>query len=386
MNQNQKIRIEHIQDGARLESMQTVWEDLHQNSPIRDVFLTWEWFSAWWKHYHLNKDLWLVAAWQGDTLVGLAPLMRVRKQKYGITFRVLMPLSATDCDVSGFLIRNGDESVVAALCEFIIQRRSEWDVIQLSEIEQNLPQTQTMIIAFQKAGYEIYQTPTRHYYLPVNGTWDDFFNQLPKKLRQNLQRRQRRAEETGTILYTCVKGSEVTWDHFLTIFEINKTGNFPDLYRSEKDQQFHRAIMERMQEGGWIEIHILSLNGEALAYQYGFEMNGRYEDWRRGFSQSYPQLSTGKMLMGMTLEHQFKSGYREVDFLRGVHEYKTDWKPVAREYLKINVIPPQNIKASLAFLLLPRIKNWIKKIIRSRKNESRNSKKANESESKNQSE
>jgi len=56
-----------------------------------------------------------------------------------------------------------------------------------------------------------------------------------------------------------------------------------------------------------------------------------------------------------TLEHQFKSGYHEVGFPRGAHEYKTDWKPVAREYLKINIIP--------------RIKNWIKKIICSRNKE-----------------
>jgi CelD/BcsL family acetyltransferase involved in cellulose biosynthesis len=364
---SETIKIVLITTSEALEELRSDWGNLHAQCAPQDVFLSWEWLSAWWSSYHAGKDLWLVTARdEAEQLTGLAPLMLIRQRENGIPLRILRTLGNPNSDVGGFLVRDGDAQTLSALCDFIVQQKAEWDALELNEFQSDLPATRAIVEHFRGAGLNVQTKTGPHYYLPTEGGWDDFFKQLSPKLRQNLRRRQRRAEETGTVLYTRAKGSEVTWEHFLTIFEINKTGNFPDLYRSEKDQQFHRAILERMQGRDWIEIHIFSLNGEALAYQYGFEINGRYEDWRRGFSESYPQLSSGKMLMGLSLEHQFKSGYREVDFLRGAHEYKADWKPVAREYLKINVIQSHDLKAWLAFTLIPRLKNWIKTIIRSR--------------------
>lgn len=380
---SETIKIELITKTEALEELRTDWGQLYSQCTPHDVFLTWEWLSAWWITYQADKTLWLVTARdESDSLIGIAPLMLVTQRENGIPLRILRSLGHPNSDVGGFLVRDGDAQTLEALCNFIVQRREDWDAVELSEFQSDLPATRAILENFQAAKLNVQTKTNLHYYLPIEGTWDGFFKRLSAKMRQNLKRRQRRAEEAGAVLHTHVKGREVTWDHFLTLFEINKTGNFPDLYRSEKDQQLHRAILERMRECGWLEIHIFSLNGEALAYQYGFEMDGRYEDWRRGFSQSYPQLSTGKMLMGITLEHQFKLGYHEVDFLRGAHEYKTDWKPVAREYIKINILPPQNIKAALAFVLIPRIKDWIKTIIRPRENEKRDSVKADEADSK----
>jgi CelD/BcsL family acetyltransferase involved in cellulose biosynthesis len=355
---NQNIRIEHIQDAERLESLQSMWEDLHHSSPLRDAFLTWEWFSAWWKHYGSDKDLWLVAAWQADSLVGLAPLMRVRKKKYGFPFRVLKPLSAPDCDVSGFLIRDGDQSVLTALCEFIIKRKSQWDVIQLSEIEQDSPQTQMMIAAFQKAGYGIYLRPTKHYYQPLEGGWENFFNQqIPKNVRNDVRRRIRRAEEVGEIVMQRMRGRDVKREHFQSIFDINANGHFPDMYRSEQDQAFHLELMERMREREIVEIHLMSINGTATAFRYGFVYDNRFEDWRNGFNQQFPQLSVGKILLKMALEEQFKQGYREFDYLRGIDDYKARWHPLERAYTAIDIASPFNVPAYAAFIGIPLLKD-----------------------------
>lgn len=354
---SQKIKVELIQDETVLEGMQAVWEDLHQSSPLRDAFLTWEWFSAWWKLYHHGRDLWLVAAWRGNQLVGLAPLMRLRKRKYGLDFRVLKPLSATDCDVSGFLVRDGEQAVLSALCDAIIQRRRDWDVIQFTEIELDSPQTQFLRKIFHSAGFGIYETSTKHFYLPLEGDWENFFNQkLPKNVRNDIRRRIRRAEEVGEVRVLRVRGAEVKREHFQAIFDINASGHFPEMYRSKQDQAFHLELMERMRARNMVEIYLMSVNGAATAFRYGFVYEGRFEDWRNGFDQQFPQLSVGKILLKMTLEEEYQQGYQEFDFLRGIDEYKARWHPLERGYTALNIASPFKPAAYAAFVGLPILK------------------------------
>lgn len=43
-----------------------LWDDLLKRSIDNNVFLTWEWLSAWWKHYGAGKRLLLVIVTEDD--------------------------------------------------------------------------------------------------------------------------------------------------------------------------------------------------------------------------------------------------------------------------------------------------------------------------------
>jgi CelD/BcsL family acetyltransferase involved in cellulose biosynthesis len=364
---NNSIRIEFIHEMGKFENLREAWDYLLSHSTPRDVFLTWEWLSAWWKSYSDGKQLYLVTAWREEELIGMAPLMLVRQWENGLPLRVLHTLGAPNSDVSHFLARDDDPQILQALCNAIKAQSSRWDAIELNEFQSNLPQTKFIMDYFEQAGFQVYPKVGLHYHIPIQSTWDEYFRKLSKNLRHNLQRRLRRVEEAGTYQYLRVKGHEITWDHFETIFQINEKSHYPEVYRTEKDRAFHREILERMRGREWVEIHLFFFNEKAIAYQYGFEFDERYEDWRGGFDQSYPQLSIGKLLMSLTTERHFNSNYKDIDFLRGVHEYKLDWASCPREFLEIRIVAPQHIPAMLAFLWIPQFKRWLKRQFRKTK-------------------
>ena len=206
---SETIKIELITKTEALEELRTDWGNLHHQCTPHDIFLTWEWLSAWWITYQEGKALWLVTARdESDTLVGIAPLMLVTQRENGISLRILRSLGYPNSDVGGFLVREGDARTLEALCNFIVQRKADWDAVELNEFQSDLPATRSILEYFQAAKLNIQTKANLHYYLPIEGTWDDFFKRLSAKMRQNLKRRQRRAEEAGAILHTHVKGGE----------------------------------------------------------------------------------------------------------------------------------------------------------------------------------
>ena len=368
-NTEAKIRIEHIHDLTRLNALQSTWDSILQQNSVKSIFLTREWASAWWKNYGEDKELWLLAAWDEDLLVGIAPLMLIKKRKYGLMFRVLKPLSAPDCDVSGFLLRDESLYVLNAFCKYILDQQRLWDVIQVSEFRQDNPQTGFLLEHFSKAGFKTHITTSQHFYIPIEGDWQTYFDHTPKNLKHDITRRLKHADRLGKLSLRHIKGRDVTWENFQTIFQINETGHFTDLYKSTRDQNFHHDLMESMQERGWIDIYFLYLDDAPLAFRYGFIYENRFEDWRASFNQLHPQLSSGKLLMQKTLEDQFNHGYKEFDFLRGTDTYKTRWHPLPREYAAIRLASIKRVAAWLAFIGIATLKRWFKDRLGQKQNE-----------------
>ena len=70
-----RVTIKHIQDFETFKGIREDWDRLLENSPLKSAFLTWEWLYGWWKVNRAGRELWLITAWRGNELVGIAPLM-----------------------------------------------------------------------------------------------------------------------------------------------------------------------------------------------------------------------------------------------------------------------------------------------------------------------
>ena len=360
----ESIQIKHIQNADELETLQTPWNHLMQESGIKDVFLTWEWLSAWWKEYGLDKELWLVTAWKSDELVGIAPLMLENKRKSGLPVRILKTLGTPESDVGGFLVRDGNGEILEVIWDYILREARQWDGIHLKEFCYDAHQTRHILEIFKKYGLCSLIKVKEHYYIPVQGTWDEFIKSLSKNTRKGLNRRMRRAEEYGKVSLERNQGPYIEWKHFEQLFGINQTGNYPNLYNMDQEQRFHRELMERMQSKDWMNIDFLYIDNKPVAFQYGFFFDNRYEDWRGGFDKSYHELSVGKLLLNLSIEQLFQNGFKEHDFLRGTYDYKSIWNSKSRSFINIRAAFPNNINAIIAFIFLPKIKRLLKSILR----------------------
>lgn len=356
-----EITIRHIRHLEEFEALHEAWEKLTNRREVMTVFLTWEWLFVWWKTHHEGKDLWLITAWQEDELVGIAPLMLSKEKKYLFRFRLLQSLGAPNTDESDFLSVNDDQEVLSALLEYILQSKKQWDAVTLHELRSSRVSTSTLRDAFSGVNLIIRIETNYHYYIPISEAWDVYFKSLSKNFRQNLERRLRRTKEANVLSFDHYKVQHINWDHFESMFKINKYGTFPEKYESETERSFHRELFEIMRQKNWVEVAFVSLDGEPVAFEYGFNLNGRFEDWRTGYNKNFSKQAVGKLLLYLFLQELFKLGYSGFDFLRGEYEHKQDWQPLKNEFITITTIRPTHLPSWLALSIIPSLWRWTKK-------------------------
>lgn len=354
------ISIRHIRDLEEFEALQNQWNQLLAARPEKTAFLTWEWLTAWWKHHLENRELWLITAWINNELAGAAPLMKTNMWKHGLRFRLLHSLGSPNCDESDFLVSDGNPEIVRALCNYLHSQRTQWDAIELNEFESKTSTGSSIQDYFTNTGCTIHVNTNYHYHIPIQNSWEDYWKKLSKNLRHNIERRLRRAQENHQVEFRYVKGSSLGWADFETLFEVSRKGNFPEKYASKQERGFQRELLDRMQDHNWIQIAFLYLDGQAIAFEYGFNLDARFEDWRTGFDLSHSELAGGTLLLYYLLKQLYTDGHHDLDFLRGEYDFKEKWLPQKREFIELRIIQPHRLSARLALLWIPNFWHWLK--------------------------
>jgi CelD/BcsL family acetyltransferase involved in cellulose biosynthesis len=356
-----KMEIRHIRSLEEFESLQDQWDELLSSCSKQTVFLTWEWLTAWWKHWQAGRELWLITAWSEGKLVGAAPLMRTTVRRYGLKYRLIHSLGAPNTDESDFLTHSDDtEEILKILCDYLLSQRGQWDALELNEFHLEIPTAKFIGNYFTERGCVIRSKPNIHYHIPIAGTWDEYWKKLSKNLRHNIERRLRRVQENHQLNFQVIEGREATWSDFEAIFAMNARGNYPEKYKPEQERNFHRELMERMRNRNWIRIAILRFDGQPVAYDYGFAVHGKFEDWRTGFDLQYADWAGGTLMLYFELKYLFTEQYQDLDFLRGEYTYKDKWAPATREFVELRIVQPHKLSARLALMWMPNLWNWIK--------------------------
>lgn len=356
-----KIEVNRLASNEEFESLQEEWNQLLSQGEIEDIFLTWEWLFAWWKAYGDKYELWLLTVRENGGLIGIAPLMLSTQQRLFLRLRVLLSIGTPQCDVSGF-IATQNELVVSSIHGYLKQHKNEWDIFEMKALQKSTYEADLLPEMFLKSsGYRTIQKDDEHYYLPINEDWETYFKNLSKNLRRNLKRRLRRAEEQGKVTHKRYSGQNLTWDNFLTLFDINERGSYPDLYKYQSSRVFHKSLFDLMHKNGWIQIEMLYIDDEPVAFQYGYRINNKYQDWRGGYDSKYETLGTGKILMMFSIKRWFEQQIREVDFLRGTHDYKADWQPLTRKFIDLRIFRVQKLEALIAYMWLNTLKPILKR-------------------------
>ncbi|MBK9209541.1 MAG: GNAT family N-acetyltransferase [Anaerolineales bacterium] len=358
-----KTSIQHIQSLKEFEGLKQDWEHLLDQYKNETIFLTWEWLYAWWKHNQEGKRLWLLTARQDNNLVGIAPLMLSSQKKHGMSFRLLQTLGTPNTDQSDFIALDNDPEIVIQFCNYILTQKNTWDAIELNEHKDEDATTHIITNALVNHKLITKINTNLHHHVAITESWEGYLKSLSKNMRRDMEKCIRHTKEKQSVNLKCFRGPDVKWEHFETFFEINKNGHFPEKYKSETERAFHRELFEIMHTKNWIEVVLLYFDDVPVAYEYGFNLNGRFEDWRTGYDTNYSDQAVGKLLLILLMRDLFENGYNDFDFLRGEYEHKDRWRPSSRKFLNIVAVRPNHLQARIALIILPKIWHWVKKHI-----------------------
>jgi CelD/BcsL family acetyltransferase involved in cellulose biosynthesis len=334
-----------ITDDAAFETLEHDWRALHalgRSTP----FQSWEWMSSWWRHAR-RGSLWVLVARQDGVAVGILPLHR--DAYHGLPLRRVSFLATPISDYHGLLAAPEHADACArAFVAFLMERASEWDVIDLPD----LPVDSPLVRAAPEA--ELRAVVTHHRVCPVialKPTWDEQRAALGKSLRTRVGQKRRQLERNFEVAFDVVGGDELGpaldelfWLHNQRWRRRGLRGAFADA----RIRRFHQDVARRFQDSGWLRLHRLRLDGKTRAMFYCFAYGERVYYYLSGFDLALARYSLGTVLMAQAVADSIARGAHEFDLLRGDENYKREWRADERATMRLVLGKPRSLRSRVA--------------------------------------
>ena len=332
-----------ITDEQGFFALRQEWNALLEASNARSAFLKFEWMQAWWTHLRGSATLHLITERSNGRLVALAPLVLKRG---GLAFPPRLE----------FL---GAGKAGADYLDLIIDRDYEADALmavaatlksaRLPVLLDNLPPASLaadLEAPLTSLGWStIESSPDVCPIADLAGhTWDSYLASLGPSHRANVRRRTRALHNAFDVRFERVTTDadrhaalDALHDFHAHRFQGHRGST---AFGDSPLQRFHDDLTRAAQEGGWLRLFVLSLDGVTAAVMYGFFLDGRFYFYQHGFNADYANHSVGLVLMGKTIQAAIEEGAVEFDMLYGHEAYKYLWARSERSLMRLRMFPP----------------------------------------------
>ena len=299
------------------ESIESEWNQLLEDSVTNNIFLTPLWQKTWWDTVSpTGQELRLVKVVEGDTTIGIAPLV---KQGEAITF-----LGGTDLwDMHDFIVRKGHEGpFYQALMEYL--ETEDWKEIRLESLLEESPTISQLTALASEKGYRIDQGsegPLMGVSLPH--TWEEYLMDLRKKDRHELRRKLRRLEGEADFHIQQLDDFESiseAMDDFLQLMAQSREEKAEFL--SDERGEFFRVMALELARQGYLRLFFMEIEGVRTAATVCFDYNNIRSLYNSGHNTAYASLGTGFLLKALCLKEAICEGKVYYDLLRGSEPYK----------------------------------------------------------------
>ena len=329
-------------------ALQHDWNSLLQRSTFSHPQLTWEWFDAAWRRISFPAQLAVVSVRYRGHLVGLAPLMLVEEPiaaRGAVTAQRLVWIAYAYPDVVDFIVATRrTEQIIESMWQTISEWQA-WDSLQL----RNFTSMSSNFIRHKHICDQLFPGCTwtllnGHPYLPVSGSFDDYFGSLQSKAIRDIDRRYRRLLEAGIKLRFEV---DTAWDdqlHQEMICMDRKraevTGDRSLLLAEDRADWLAEIRNHYRMRGDWILFLLRddTDHGRLIAYMSCFQRNRAVYDWIVSYDLDYSEYSVGKLMLKYVLEEVWRRDASLFDFMAGAEEYKLQWKPEVAFLFKLSFI------------------------------------------------
>jgi len=308
----------HVLSGPdSMDEIRAEWQELAYESPTATPFQTWEWQSAWLRHYLRRKRALVVAVREGGDLVGLMPLTR----SIGM-WRTLRAMGSGSSDYLHPLAREGCEEVVASEIAQCLREVTRVDLIDLHQVRETQP-----LAGF--ASGELRKEQSTCLLLDLPDSYETYLSTLSKSLRYDVRRLEKSLFKEGRATVEPVAEGQIGLGLDI-LFEQHKlrwrNRGLPGAFLG-RAQRFHHDWARLAIEHGWLWLSILKLDSEPIGAIYAMRMGTTCYYYQAGFDPSKGSISPGTLLVAATIRRAIEEGLQHFDFLRGDEPYKRRWRP-----------------------------------------------------------
>jgi CelD/BcsL family acetyltransferase involved in cellulose biosynthesis len=339
--------VEKITTMEQLEALRQPWDDLLRHTDSTNMFLTWEWAFAWWKHLRDGRQLYVLAVRRESRLIALAPLaLEKAKLRRLRPFRSIefIGMGTVSTDYPDMIIRSGSEtSALEALSDYISQHAI---MFEFNGLHNNSTPTSKLASILESSGWLVSRVITD--VCPGlqldNLSWDTYVSSLGPSHRANLRRRIRYLERHFTLVFQHAETESQRLEYMKVFVSLHHkrwdTRYGSNALKNDSLLRFHEEFSQLALQRGWLRLFLLQLDGRPVAAIYGFRYGDTFYYYQSGFDPDYATRSVGLVALGLSIRNAINNGVLEYDLLRGAEAYKFLWSNTTRELMTLQCYPP----------------------------------------------
>ncbi|MDX1961802.1 MAG: GNAT family N-acetyltransferase [Pirellulales bacterium] len=348
------LRVTPHNNFAELAAHRDCWNQLAAGLP----FLEWEWLESWWRHYgheagrlRSGHELLLLAVWEGDQLLGVAPWYLQRTVAYGNVIRFLG--SGEVCgDYLSILSRPPqaravDEAIADWLHGCAVGTQNDgmtWDLLELTGVLESELATRGLAVFMLDRGHWV---ETVHlmsgWRIPLPQTWEEYVERLSKSHRKNVRRVDRLLKDNPDYQLRRTATSADFDKNWATLVDLHRRRwqlqGQAGCFESRRFADFHLEQAQRLLAAGRLELLILDYAGTPIAAEYQFRGAAGMFAYQAGIHPDYLEHEPGRMVGIAAIQGAISREEAYYDLLRGDEPYKAHWRAEPRPLVTLRIVP-----------------------------------------------
>ncbi|QDU59057.1 GNAT family N-acetyltransferase [Aeoliella mucimassa] len=323
-----------INDIDTLQAYRADWDRLFAETPDAHFFQTLDWLTLYWQHFGRDQQLRVLIVTVDQQVIGIVPLcVRTQWHKLGPIRTLGYPLEGWG-NSFGPLAAHPALTMALAMNHLATTPRN-WDRLQLDWVDDSPAHLAATDRCLKLAGLPAQaETHQSRAIIEFPDGWQTYLASRSTKTRQELRRLARRADNQPNVEYVRYRpesvanhGGDPRWDLYDQCEQVSRQSwqcgstNGNTLCHA-RYREFYRAAHAAAARLGMLDLNLLLVDNQPVAFNYNYHCDGRIIGLRMGYDAAQSLNGAGLTLLALSLRDSCHRGDQSLDMGFGNQDFK----------------------------------------------------------------
>lgn len=319
-----------IEDIEEFRKITSKWDEALITSGANNPFLLSEFIITWWKYFGNNLTLKIFVIYDDNRIAAGIPLYIKRCGIQCLGTRIMYYIGGPLANYTEPLYADDESEILSSLRD-ALEKRSDWDVLYLTDIRagNRLLREYDDCASDKRYFCEVVQDHM-NWAVDLSEGIDKYLSTVSKKLRRDLKAKKKHAEKDyGRVRLEEIKGKEEIERYFdlYTDFSLktfsarSRKSNLENI----RYTAFFREFLVSLGQNQRLDAHALFAGDKVLAISFGYRFGKGFNWVLTSFNYDYKYIRPGYLLIEELIKEIHSRGETYYNWYNYERFYKNQW-------------------------------------------------------------